>query len=400
MSRLAAVDAEWIGALDGLVSEAVATQRAIAALEAKQSRVMSDAVDLVLARESLMRAGTGRAGAGDLATREVVAELGAALRVSDRTVQIRMGDAVALATSFAATRDAWERGTIGAAHVSAILDAGALIADPELRARFETRAIEIAVADSAPRAPPCVRSLRPSLLRPSSRPSGAPRPSGAFASSTSATVRRDCSSTRTMDQLRADVMTDLLLTGVPSAHGEGDALGAITGRVQVTVPVESLAGVTDGAALLAGYGPVHPDTVRRLAAHAPGWDRVLTDAFTGTVLAVERYRPSAQLRRFLGARDETCRFPGCRRPAHRCDIDHTIDAVIGGATEVGNLAHFCRRHHTLKHQTAWVVRQIGGGVVEWRGPTGRTYRDRPPSTVRFVPTPACADVGHGQGPPF
>lgn len=50
-----------------------------------------------------------------------------------------------------------------------------------------------------------------------------------------------------------------------------------------------------------------------------------------------------------------------------------------------NLAHFCRRHHTDKHQTAWRVRQLGRGVIEWIGPTGRRYADRPPAVVRFVP---------------
>ncbi|MFB1299650.1 HNH endonuclease signature motif containing protein, partial [Mycobacterium sp. pW049] len=35
------------------------------------------------------------------------------------------------------------------------------------------------------------------------------------------------------------------------------------------------------------------------------------------------YRPSAALQRFVHARDITCRFPGCNRPATHADIDHT-----------------------------------------------------------------------------
>ncbi len=189
---------------------------------------------------------------------------------------------------------------------------------------------------------------------------------------------------RSIDQLRVDILTDLLLTGGPAAHGDG--LDAVLARVQVTIPVLTLAGVGSQPALLEGHGPIDPDTARRMAAGAPGWDRVMTHPHTGEVLATDRYRPHAALDRFLKARDERCRAPGCRRPVHRCDIDHTLDAAKGGPTCPENNCHFCRRHHTLKHATAWTVRQLGGGVIEWTSPTGHIYRDRPPAVVRFVPT--------------
>lgn len=201
--------------------------------------------------------------------------------------------------------------------------------------------------------------------------------------------------TRTVDQARADVLADLLLGGIPVAHGAD--LGSIRARIQVTVPALTLAGVGTEPALLVGYGPIDPELARRLAFAAPGWDRVFTDPHTGAVLAVDRYRPSAELRRYHAARDERCRTPGCRRAAHRCDLDHTVDAALGGPTAVGNLAMFCRRHHTDKHATAWRVRQLPGGVIEWTAPTGRRYRDRPPATVRFVPEPVPADQ---DPPPF
>ena len=34
-----------------------------------------------------------------------------------------------------------------------------------------------------------------------------------------------------------------------------------------------------------------------------------------------RYRPSAKLARYVRSRDLTCCFPGCDRPAERCDLD-------------------------------------------------------------------------------
>ncbi|UUT34308.1 HNH endonuclease signature motif containing protein [Microbacterium elymi] len=148
-----------------------------------------------------------------------------------------------------------------------------------------------------------------------------------------------------------------------------------------------LDGRSDSPALLTGHGPIDLATAKRLAASASGWDRVLTDPCTGEPLAVDRYRPSAAQQRFLDARDEHCRFPGCTQPTWRCDLDHTVDHARGGKTCAGNLAHFCRRHHILKHHSPWRVEQLGRGRLRWTRPTGRVYLDRPTSTVQFVPDP-------------
>jgi len=197
---------------------------------------------------------------------------------------------------------------------------------------------------------------------------------------------------RSLDEIRADIVADLLLTATPAGHDE--ALTAIKAIVQVTVPLAVLDGPADegtaarmrpGPAVLSGFGPIPTDTARVLAGHTPGWERVCLDPTTGLPVAVDKYRPTARQKAFLKARDEHCRFPGCRRPAHRCDLDHTVDAAKGGATCICNLAHFCRRHHTLKHHTDWTVRQVGNGTLEWTSPTGRLHRDRPPTVVRFRP---------------
>ena len=91
-------------------------------------------------------------------------------------------------------------------------------------------------------------------------------------------------------------------------------------------------------------------------------------------------------------RDQHCRFPGCRLALWRCDLDHTHDAAEGGPTELSNLAHLCRRHHILKHNTPWTVVQKPGGILEWVSPTGRVYPDVPVSTVMFRAS--------GEPPPF
>jgi hypothetical protein len=193
--------------------------------------------------------------------------------------------------------------------------------------------------------------------------------------------------TRTVGQIRTDVFTDLLLTGHATpevSNGSIPESEAIVATVQVTVPVMTALGHDTAPAELTGHAPIDTATALRLAGTASGWDRVLTHPVTGTVLAVDRYRPTDHLKRVLRVRDEHCRFPGCRIPTQRCDIDHTIAREHDGPTELGNLAHLCRRHHTLKHHSAWRVRQTPDGVLHWTSPTGRHYPDQPARTLTFT----------------
>lgn len=192
---------------------------------------------------------------------------------------------------------------------------------------------------------------------------------------------------RSASEIRADLAADLLLTGVPHGHDTVDGqLGAIRASVEITVPVLTITDPISSAppAHLEGIGPIDPHTARVLVGSATGWDRVLTDPVSGAVLAVDRYRPTEQMRRYLRVRDRRCRFPGCRITARRCDDDHSHDHALGGATDVDNLSGKCRRHHVTKHHTAWRVVQRGGGVVEWTSPTGRIYIDRPPGVPGAV----------------
>lgn len=192
---------------------------------------------------------------------------------------------------------------------------------------------------------------------------------------------------RTWSQVQADLFADLLLTADPSdAHG--DALVGVRGRVQVTVAANTLAGLDDRPAELDGHGPLHPDIARELAAAGRSWTRLFLDPH-GQVVETDAYSPTESMRRLLRARDQHCRFPGCRQPVHRCDIDHTHDHARGGRTRIDNLAHLCRGHHVLKHPDVpaarrWTVRQREGGVLEWRSPLGETYIDRAPRRVAFV----------------
>ena len=130
-------------------------------------------------------------------------------------------------------------------------------------------------------------------------------------------------------------------------------------------------GDADGGASIDGLTPIDPDTARHLAARAPGWDRLLCDPVTGSVLEVDRYAPTTSQRRFLAARDRHCRAPGCRAPIARCQIDHNHEAHEGGPTRLDNLCHLCVRHHTLKTETGWTVTQERDGTLRLNfQPTG------------------------------
>ena len=193
--------------------------------------------------------------------------------------------------------------------------------------------------------------------------------------------------TRTWAQIQADLFSDLLLTADPSA-AHGDGLDHIQARVQVTVAATTLTGADDRLAELDGHGPLDPDVARDLAARNTGWSRLFLDP-SGMLIETDTYTPTEGMRRFLRARDQHCRFPGCRMPAHRSEIDHNHDHATGGRTRLDNLAHFCRAHHTLKHPDVpdphrWTARQEKDGSVTWHSPLGRDYTEPPPRRVMFV----------------
>ena len=89
------------------------------------------------------------------------------------------------------------------------------------------------------------------------------------------------------------------------------------------------------------------------------------------------YRPSSVLRHLITIRQPTCSFPGCRRPATRCDQDHTVPYDQGGRTCECNLGPLCRRHHRCKQAEDWWLEQPEPGVLVWHTPAGRTYTTTP-----------------------
>jgi len=177
--------------------------------------------------------------------------------------------------------------------------------------------------------------------------------------------------TRTMPQLRADVLGDMLT---------GSSVGSVAVRVGVLVPMLTLLGRSEMPASLEGYGPIDAETARRLAGDATSIYRILTDPVTGAILDIDqptKHIP-AGLRRMKQLIDQTCTFPGCGKRAVNCDLDHTIDRQFGGRTTLMNLSHLCRKHHRDKHMTKWAITQDDTGRIEWTSPTGYVAVPDPP----------------------
>ena len=89
------------------------------------------------------------------------------------------------------------------------------------------------------------------------------------------------------------------------------------------------------------------------------------------------YHPSRKLAHLIRARSATCTAPGCRRPAARCDLDHTLAWDQGGLTCECDLAPLCRHHHRCKQSQGWHLEQPEPGVLIWRTPAGRKYATTP-----------------------
>ncbi|MGN7862943.1 DUF222 domain-containing protein, partial [Microbacterium sp. 22303] len=204
----------------------------------------------------------------------------AVLHMSDRVVQGRMVRAAELMTRFPATMQAFKDARINAAHVRLIQDAGARL-DDQVRPEFERAAVDACEGETPHRAKRVVERvaerLAPRSLTERHREAQEKRTvwredlgdgqkmlglihaaavidgiydrltqqarivqkANANAGSESdPEALGDPDDDRTIDQLRADLCADTLLTGAPSGHDTTDGLlSAIQARVEVTIPV-------------------------------------------------------------------------------------------------------------------------------------------------------------------
>ncbi|UNK46635.1 HNH endonuclease signature motif containing protein [Arthrobacter sulfonylureivorans] len=190
---------------------------------------------------------------------------------------------------------------------------------------------------------------------------------------------------RTLPQLRADVFSDLLLTGaVPAAEQAAPAAvtsgapgsarrrpGSAGPGLLVTMPLTALLGLSEEPGDLAGHGPIPPDMGRQLSQLAKSWLLVLTDDQGQAIAAAKKLRiPPEWLKRLVRIRDRRCRFPGCRRAARYCEIDHVIAWEDGGWTVLENLQCLCKAHHAAKTAGASSAEAGPNGQITWTTRTG------------------------------
>ncbi len=349
--------------------------------------------------------------------RSMAAEIATALRVSEKSVHADTGDAETLVRELPATLEALSSGTISRQHARKIVTQACSLPEGAPRAAFEAAVLPLAQTLNPSRFHTTATRLRerlhPESITVRTRQAFEERsvwlePGWDGMASLHLTTSAEnvyaieqrldaharalntADEERTIGQLRVDAAVDLLLGG-PAA-----TLGAVPVALMVTVPALTLAGARSADAgpadaspadagseqepgILTGYGPICPDTARRLAGLSPTFTRVLTRPDTGDIVSVgrESYRVPAAMRRRLRLEDEICRFPGCGRPASACDADHTIDWQYDGDTATTNLSHLCRGHHRLKQATGWDVTQDDDRTLTWVSPLGRTAETHP-----------------------
>jgi hypothetical protein len=136
--------------------------------------------------------------------------------------------------------------------------------------------------------------------------------------------------------------------------------------------------------IIAGGGVVPPALLadlRRMGAS------VRTVIQPGDLTEESGYRPSTALRRMVCARDMTCRFPGCDRPAEYCDFDHAIPYADSRLTHPANGRVLCRKHHLLRTfwigEGGWADEQLADGTLIWTSPSNLKHRAPPGSRIFF-----------------
>ncbi|HUQ00452.1 MAG TPA: DUF222 domain-containing protein [Aeromicrobium sp.] len=188
--------------------------------------------------------------------------------------------------------------------------------------------------------------------------------------------------TRTRDQFLADELHHRL------TH-DGDRK-LVSTEIVLTIPVASLAGITDApAASLDEHTTLPAEVVRELLTHTETvFHRAITDP-VGNVLDVTRVGRffTGDLRTAITVRDGRCQGPGCCAPVR--EIDH-VKPWPEGLTSASNGQGLCKRTHQLKTFGIFEV-DLVEGVPVWTTPLGRNY---PATRVQHPPDSGLPPASH------
>ncbi|MFN8172393.1 MAG: DUF222 domain-containing protein [Candidatus Nanopelagicales bacterium] len=125
--------------------------------------------------------------------------------------------------------------------------------------------------------------------------------------------------------------------------GDPGSVAEVTGTVQeaklsvhvnVLVPLDTIVGASEQGGRI-GNTPCTADEVRDLLADAALGSstirRLVIDSAGCILDAGRRHYLASDLQKLvLRLRDQHCRFPGCSRPAERCEIDHASPTTPAG----------------------------------------------------------------------
>jgi hypothetical protein len=135
--------------------------------------------------------------------------------------------------------------------------------------------------------------------------------------------------------------------------------------------------------------------------------RLFTHPSTGTLVAMDSGRRlfPAALRRFVVARDGTCRTPWCDAPiAH---ADHVEPHADGGPTSAANGQGLCVRCNLVKEEPGWLSEVLHDGLdltdarphtVRTTTPTGHRYGSTAPPLLPMPRPPAARPRAEARAP--
>jgi len=157
--------------------------------------------------------------------------------------------------------------------------------------------------------------------------------------------------------------------GVAMTTSELPSNGGLRPQLSVTIGYrdlfEQLAGPVTGAGSgkVTGFGsgtatfagPIHPNTIRKIACDADILPVLLgSDSRVLDIGRTTRIFPP-HIRKAIVARDGGCAFPDCTIPAPWCEAHHVTYWSQGGTTGTGNGTLLCSHHHHLIHKEQWQI---------------------------------------------
>jgi hypothetical protein len=154
--------------------------------------------------------------------------------------------------------------------------------------------------------------------------------------------------TRSARQRRHDALEEL--ANCHLTHENEVQVGGERPHIQLLTDLDGLRGVAGGTHETLDTGQIVDVEAIRLISCDSSISRLVLGPDSEVLDVGRKTRVwTAAQRRAIVARDRTCTWKGCERPAKWADIHHLEHWADGGATTVDNGVLLCRFHHVLTH---------------------------------------------------